>query len=73
MKQEQEYKQKMDTLEFNKAVLELQKSNLEIEKMQIEAYRHNQILSENGISITVGHTSRNLIVAPIPEMMQYNQ
>jgi len=73
MRQEQEYKERMDKLEYNKTILELQKSNLEIENMQIEANRHNQILSENGIVISVGHTSRNLCAAPIPEMMQYNQ
>lgn len=73
MKQEQDFKERMNKLEYNKAILELQKSNLEIESIQIEANRNYQILSENGIDISVGHTSRNLCAAPIPEMMQYNQ
>lgn len=71
-RQEQEYREKMHMLEYNKAVLELQKLNFELENMQVEANKHKQILLENDIKISVGHTSRNLRSAPIPEMMQYN-
>lgn len=73
IKQEKEYKEKMNKLEYNKAVLELQKLNSELENMNIEACRNNQIILENDIRISVGHTSKNLNIAPIPEMMQYNQ
>ena len=73
IKQEKEYKEKMDKLEYNKAVLELQKLNSELENMHMESNRNNQILLENDVRISVGHTSRNLNIAPIPEMMQYNQ
>ena len=73
IKQEKDYKEKMDKLEYNKAILELQKLNSELESMNMEASRNNKVLLENDIQISVGHTSRNLIIAPIPEMMQYNQ
>lgn len=73
IKQEKEYKEKMEKIEYNKAVIELQKLNSELENMHMESNRNNQILLENDIQISVGHTSRNLHIAPIPEMMQYNQ
>lgn len=73
IQKEQEYKEQMNKLEYNKAVLELQKSNFDMENMLQKSKAHNQILLENDICVSVSHASRNLHCAPIPEMMQYTQ
>lgn len=71
--QEKEYKKKMEELEYNKTVAELDKLYFELDNMQQESQTHNQILLENGVKIAVGHTSKNLRSAPLPEMIQYDQ
>lgn len=73
IKHEQDYKKRMDEIEYQKAIAELEKIKLEIEDMEKQANEYQKILLENGIEICVHHTSKNLKVAPIREMLQYNQ
>lgn len=73
MEYEKEYKKKMDEIEYQKSIAELKKLDLEIEDMEKKADKYNKILLENGIEISVRHTSKNLRSAPVPEMIQYNQ
>lgn len=73
MKYEQEYKKKMVEIEYQKSISELEKLNLEIENMDRQSDNYKKILLENGIEISVRHTSKNLKMAPLHEMIQYNQ
>ena len=70
---EKEYKKRVDKIEYQKSIAELKKLDLEIEDMEKQADKYNKILLENGIEVSVRHTSKNLKSAPIPEMVQYNQ
>ena len=69
----QEHNLKMEEVEYKKALAELEKLNLELESMKEQSDKYQQILLENGIKISVKHTSKNLKAAPIREMIQYNQ
>lgn len=69
----QEHNLKMEEIEYKKALAELEKLNLELENMKEQSDKYQQILLENGIKISVKHTSKNLKAAPIREMIQYNQ
>lgn len=73
MKYDQEYKKKMAEIEYQKSIAELEKLNLEIENMDRQSDNYKKILLENGIEISVRHTSKNLKMAPLQEMVQYNQ
>ena len=55
------------------SIAELEKLNLEIENMDRQSDNYKKILLENGIEISVRHTSKNLKMAPLQEMVQYNQ
>lgn len=70
---DQEYKKKMAEIEYQKSIAELEKLNLEIENMDRQSDNYKKILLENGIEISVRHTSKNLKMAPLQEMVQYNQ
>ena len=72
LKKEQEYKQKMDDVEYQKSVYELTKLSLEIENLEKEVGNYKDILLENGIKISVHHTTKNLDYAPLHEIMHYN-
>lgn len=70
---EQEYKKKIEEIEYQKSIAELKKIGLEIEDMERQSDNYKKILLENGIAISVRHTSKNLKTAPLREMIQYNQ
>lgn len=63
----------MAEIEYQKSIAELEKLNLEIENMDRQSDNYKKILLENGIEISVRHTSKNLKMAPLQEMVQYNQ
>lgn len=73
MEYEQGYKKLMDDIEYQKSIAELEKLNLEIADMEKQADQNKSILLENGIEISVRHTSQNLKVAPLHEMIQFYQ
>lgn len=73
MKHEQEYKKKIEEIEYQKSIAELEKLSLEIEDMERQSDSYKKILLENDIAISVRHTSKNLKMAPLQEMIQYNQ
>lgn len=72
LKQEQNYKQMMEDIEYQKAVTELKKLTLELEDMERECDKHQTILLENNVKISVRHNSKNLEIAPLPEMIQHS-
>lgn len=72
MKHEQEYKKKIEDIEYQKSIAELKKINLEIEDMEKQSDSYKKILLENDIAISVRHTSKNLKTVPLQEMIQYN-
>lgn len=72
LRQEQEYKKKIEDIEYQKAIVELSKLSLELEKMEEECGKYNKILLENDIKISVHHNSKNLRCVPLQEIMQHN-
>lgn len=73
MKQQYAYKQKLDEIEYQKAIAELEKLYLEIEDIEKEVGSHREILLENGVKVFVRHTSKNLKNVPMDEILRYNQ
>ncbi len=72
LKQEQEYKKRLEDIEYQKAVAEMKKLTLELENMEKECNKHRKILLENDIKILVHHNSKNLKSAPLKEMIQHS-
>ena len=73
LKQEQNYKKTMESIDYEKSLAELRKLTLEVEEMEKQAGKYRKILMDNGIEISVQHNSKNLKNAPFHEVIHYNQ
>mgnify|MGYP000165473265 FL=1 len=73
LKQEQNYKKTMESIDYEKSLAELRKLTLEVEEMEKQAGKYRKILMDNGIEISVQHNSKNLKNAPFHELIHYNQ
>lgn len=73
IKIELDFLEKMKQVEYDKELLSYKKMELEYNDMARKSKEYNQILSDNGIILSVSHTTKNISNPPFQEILHYNE